>query len=825
MTGTQSGNSSNGDRLQSLKGKSLLSAIERNSLLPITRTADHSKRVKQPGESPLLQLGASSKPQTEEALKKASAWLSIYPNALIPRTEDPKDDPALVMLRELVELGFLQGWGIEGIYITPINKSGGINDNGDPDCESTDGNFDPVSLEIDERLVSTEHKDLLEGGDIDENQRFDSNDYTKLAKATQTKKEGKELCLIGNLIPLHTGKGLDFRLALHGLEEYRTLYMMVAILDKKDWEDERLLPKAEVSGALNVENMNIPVARLELNQARKLAEKYPSFPGLIKSCDAALEADKYSGWSVTDVIKGWDGRDRRWVYMHFFKDSQPVLNLDHPDCQAVRLVNGQILNEIWRGATGIRIDAIPFGVERSEGRDPQAEDSYTPSSVRKANQHASLIRQLGGFSFQELMSPLETVRKFTEYGADLTYDFFTRAPYLHALLTGDATFLRLSFQLLLENKIQPKKLIHDLQNHDELTYQYPELKQVQRTRFFDIDGQRKKGGKFYREILEEMKRKIEEGKGRDGHKIQLYRSENDGIPTTLAWLVAVGLGILDPYKADKAQIEWIKKGHLLAVRINAMQPGVFSLSMWDLLGALPVGKSEVSGLIGEEDYRWMNRGGISPLESIGDMSRRSAVGLPAAQCLYGSLTDQNQEDNSFAKQLGKILRAREKYGLAFMDLCEPMYEPDNKSVCVLVLNNSGDRFVITAMNFAHPKKLVGGQETPDTENGKEEEQPAGDEESSGVENGTTEEEIDIYDIISRHSRRTDHWWIIENLQEGNAECKWRIDDKGVDSKSGELSTSGTRFYPKRDRLLTLTLPSLDGITLLIKPADPTETEQ
>ena len=55
-------------------------------------------------------------------------------------------------------------------------------------------------------------------------------------------------------------------------------------------------------------------------------------------------------------------------------------------------------------------------------------DCYTPSAIRKANQHASLIRRLEGFSFQELMAPLQEVKKFMESGADLTYDFFTRTP-------------------------------------------------------------------------------------------------------------------------------------------------------------------------------------------------------------------------------------------------------------------------------------------------------------------------------------------------------------------------------------------------------------
>ena len=62
---------------------------------------------------------------------------------------------------------------------------------------------------------------------------------------------------------------------------------------------------------------------------------------------------------------------------------------------------------------------------------------------------------------------------------------------------------------------------------------------------------------------------------------------------------------------------------------NAMQPGVFSLSSWDLVGALPLPAAAVAERMKDQDYRWINRGGVDLLgaESLGD-----AIGLWITPC-------------------------------------------------------------------------------------------------------------------------------------------------------------------------------------------------
>ena len=54
---------------------------------------------------------------------------------------------------------------------------------------------------------------------------------------------------------------------------------------------------------------------------------------------------------------------------------------------------------------------------------------------------ASMVRKVGGFTFQELNLAIDDIKKSSEHGADLSYDFVNRPAYVHALTTGDTEFL------------------------------------------------------------------------------------------------------------------------------------------------------------------------------------------------------------------------------------------------------------------------------------------------------------------------------------------------------------------------------------------------
>lgn len=66
-------------------------------------------------------------------------------------------------------------------------------------------------------------------------------------------------------------------------------------------------------------------------------------------------------------MRGVDGTERRWVYLHYFKQGQPTLNWLDPTFAAQRLVVGDVLHEVGVLGDGmLRLDANGFlGVERN----------------------------------------------------------------------------------------------------------------------------------------------------------------------------------------------------------------------------------------------------------------------------------------------------------------------------------------------------------------------------------------------------------------------------------------------------------------------------
>ena len=59
--------------------------------------------------------------------------------------------------------------------------------------------------------------------------------------------------------------------------------------------------------------------------------------------------------------------ERRWVYLHYFKDGQPSINWLDPTSAGMRLVMGDALHALRDlGASALRLDANGFlGVEKS----------------------------------------------------------------------------------------------------------------------------------------------------------------------------------------------------------------------------------------------------------------------------------------------------------------------------------------------------------------------------------------------------------------------------------------------------------------------------
>ena len=387
---------------------------------------------------------------------------------------------------------------------------------------------------------------------------------------------------------------------------------------------------------------------------------------------------KDSDWSATAVVRGVDGVQRRWVYLHYFKQGQPTLNWLDPTFAAQRLVIGDAVHEIGVLGDGmLRLDANGLlGIERDGSGRVWSEGH--PLSNTSNQLIADMVRKLGGFTFQELALALDDLRTMSSGGADLSYDFVTRPAYEHALLTGDAEFLRLQFQLMRQFDIDPGALVHALQNHDELTM-----------------GMAHSGGTHAQELFPSPRRLAigrtpamratvrEEMYSRLILKEAPYNLRfGDGVASTTATIIASALGIKDISQLTAAEVDKIKRLHLLLAFYNAFQPGVFALSGWDLVGALTLPAAVVRDRLADGDTRWINRGAYD-LIGANPQATRSGAGMPRAVALYGPLPQQLARPDSFASQLARMLKARAELRLCAARLTD-LPAVHSRSLFVLV---------------------------------------------------------------------------------------------------------------------------------------------
>lgn len=592
-------------------------------------------------------------PQPRAVVQKAPVWVLGYPGAVITRPDQSVigtwADPALWKAFDEI--------GINLLHTGPVKLSGGIiRTNYTP---TIDGWFDRISLEIDPALGT-------------------EADYRRMVAAA---KQAGGL-IAGDLVPLHTGLGADFLLALRAQGEYPGMFVMVEI-HQKDWG---LLPpvKDEWQTAL--------VSNDVADQLTKLGY----IPGRIYPADADPAVRSSSGWSATGEVPGVDGKARRWVYLHVFKPGQPVLNWLDPSSSAQQIVDGDIVRSVVDlGAKVVRMDAVPFlGIAPQKGT-TMAADYEHPLSILGTDSLAYMVRKLGGWSFQELNVPFDSLKLYTKEGPDLSYDFYTRTECLHSLLMRDAGLLRLAYGFLLEAGVQPVGFVHDMQNHDEITYQLVPLEHLG-DKVLNFEGKQITARELREQTLTQM-RSMEAGATAPYNL--LYRPSKDGLATTYAGFVAAALGIHDLNQITPDQVKEIRRGHLLLAFAIAMQPGVFSISGWDLVGALPLPRQSVADLLKDDDYRWINRGGID-LMGVNPKADKSRFGLPRARTLYGPLPEQLKDPDSFVSQLKRMLAARKKYHIAEGEL---LAVPDvtDSALCVLVMRvPEPSAIAVTTLNFS-----------------------------------------------------------------------------------------------------------------------------
>ena len=393
-------------------------------------------------------------------------------------------------------------------------------------------------------------------------------------------------------------------------------------------------------------------------------------------------------------MRGVDGVDRRWVYLHYFKAGQPTINWLDPSFAGMRLVIGDALHALGDlGSGALRLDANGFlGVEKSAEGAPAWSEGH-PLSEAANHLIASMIRKMGGFSFQELNLAIDDIHVTGQSGADLSYDFVNRPAYHHALATGSTEFLRLTLNIALELGIDPAGLVHGLQNHDELTHELVHFSTRHKDDLFSYEGEELTGAELGERVRGELCRRLTGAAAPYN-----LRFTTNGIACTTATVVAGSLGISDLDEIGPDETERIKDAHLLLAMFNALQPGVFALSGWDLSGMLTIHPDEVAHLIADGDTRWINRG-AHDLRNVNAGAKRSDAGLPVGRSLYGSLEEQLADTGSFARRLQRVIEVRRAYRIATASQID-VPDVSHRSMLVMVHRLEDDNLQITALNFA-----------------------------------------------------------------------------------------------------------------------------
>ena len=590
-------------------------------------------------------------PDPRHAVESASVWFTAYPISFITR-------PGQSFLGALGDEELWKAFstiGINAVHTGPVKRAGGLV--GWRETPSVDGHFDRVSTEID--------------------------------PAFGTEAEFRAMCgmatwnggsIIDDVVPGHTGKGADFRLAEMKHADYPGIYHMVEI-DPEDWG---LLPEV----AAGRDSANLDAA------AEEALAKAGYIIGRLQRVIFYAEDVKETNWSATAPVVGTDAVSRRWVYLHYFKEGQPSINWLDPSFAGMRLVIGDVLHSLADlGASALRLDANGFlGVERRNDDTPAWSEGH-PLSEAANHLIASMVRKVGGFTFQELNLTMDDIRATGEAGADLSYDFVTRPAYQHALATGDAEFLRLCLRTALQMGLDPASLVHAMQNHDELTYELLHWSHGHRDELFPYRGEEITGADLGDAVRRDMCRTLTG----DAAPYNLVFTTN-GIACTTATVIAAALGITDLATIDEAATARIRTAHLLLAMYNALQPGVFALSGWDLCGMLTLPPDAVADLLDSGDTRWINRP-AHDLMGANPRASRSAAGMPRGTSLYGSLPEQLDDDTSFARRLQAVLEVRRRHGIAVGRQID-IPDVSHRGMLVMV-NQLPEALQLTVLNFAN----------------------------------------------------------------------------------------------------------------------------
>ena len=308
---------------------------------------------------------------------------------------------------------------------------------------------------------------------------------------------------------------------------------------------------------------------------------------------------------------------RRWIYSHNCDPRLPLLGWLAPSFGAQRILAADTAHTLGpQRALVARLEGSPYSTP-----------AYSPAETAAIHATAWTARETGGFLLLDANLSLDTIAALSPQGPDLFRDRPATTAALHAVMTGDASFLRLVLQLQDKYGLEPGCFVHGLQHEDGFGAGLAHFT-AHAEDSFDYKGKQLEGAKLHRRILDELLQAA---------KVPwsaYNETDPDRVFATTAGLLAGALDIPDPYAATPEQVEAVLRGHLLLAAFNALRPGVFSLSGRDLVGALPL-----QGAAGAaEDFR--PDLGAYDLMDLAPDGKKSPGGLSKAHALYGPLPRQ-----------------------------------------------------------------------------------------------------------------------------------------------------------------------------------------
>ena len=521
-------------------------------------------------------------PAARNLFSHADAWLLISPYELV--AESVKR--AFAGLSNGALWKILNQRGIHGMYINPALVSGEIWNN--PGEEFAGDGADAVGFAFADIAGSEQ-------------------DYAVLLD-TANKNGG----IIGiNIIPMATGLGPDFILAGRNMRQYPGLYALVEV-PKDYWN---LLPP-------NVSEWQ--ATPLTPEQIAKLSEAN-FLPTHLLQDDLGVPC----GWAATGEVRGFDAQVRRFVYRYFYEPDMPTLNWTDPSSAARRVASASIIQTVgkWGSAlTGTSL--LPLaGLVPGTG---YSRYSLEPA-LTAATDIGQEVRRYGGWSWQQDRLPLDMLAEFqNETSCDFITDTVTSPGAEHALLTGDASYLKASIARALELGIDDSRLVHVLPGKDGVIYR-------------------------------PLPRSSESGALLPpAPELALPFMENRVLPLSGAGLAALALNITKSTDLQPEQVRKITRGHLALTFFLAMQPGLLMLPAQDLAGTVtPAWDERLAGA--HRDF--ISKNGVALL-GTGRRIAISDAGIVQNPTLYEPLDAQNVAEDSFLAQVGDILALRKELNVA-----------------------------------------------------------------------------------------------------------------------------------------------------------------